>query len=123
MATFMVLVDGEAGGWGVDREALTAAIRDRWAGVETDSTPRNGARSFWWSFESEDGPGEAYLHEDGTCLYLDSSESDAVGFAVVFRRLTPAELGLVFCDEGYNFNVRLRSHATDAELIKLMTAD
>ncbi|MFM9633188.1 MULTISPECIES: hypothetical protein [Streptomyces] len=123
MATFMVLVDGEASGWGADREALTAAIRDGWAGVETDSTPRSEARSYCWSFESEDGPGEAYLHEDGTCLFLDSSESDAVRLAVVFRRLTPGDLDLVFCDEGYNFDVRLRSDVTDAELIELMTTD
>ncbi|MFJ3882941.1 hypothetical protein ACIPW5_36510 [Streptomyces sp. NPDC090077] len=119
----MVLVDGEAGGWGADREALTAAIRDGWASVETDSTPRSEARSFCWSFESEDGPGEAYLHEDGTCLYFDSSEPDAVRLAVVFRRLAPTNLDLVFCDEGYNFDVRLRSDVTDAELIELMTAD
>ncbi|MCZ4120816.1 hypothetical protein [Streptomyces sp. H39-S7] len=123
MATFMVLVDGQAGGWGVDREALTVAIRDGWAGVEMDSARRSEARSFCWSFESEDGPGEAYLHEDGTCLYLDSSESDAVRLAVVFRRLTPEGLDLVFCDEGYNFDVRLRSDVSDAELIELMAAD
>ncbi|MFJ8015034.1 hypothetical protein [Streptomyces sp. NPDC096339] len=122
MATFMVLVDGEAGGWGADREALTAAIRDGWAGVETDLTPCSEARSLCWSFSSEDGPGEAYLHEDGTCLYLDTAESEAVRLAVVFRRITPADLDLVFCDQGYNFHVRLRSDVTDAELIKLMTA-
>ncbi|MFE7777717.1 hypothetical protein ACFU5O_28225 [Streptomyces sp. NPDC057445] len=43
--------------------------------------------------------------------------------AVVFRRLVPAALDVVFCDEGYNFDVRLRSDVTDAELIELMTAD
>jgi hypothetical protein len=43
--------------------------------------------------------------------------------AVVFRRLAPARFDLVYCDEGYNFDVRLRSGNTDAELIGLMTAE
>ncbi|MFJ1722412.1 hypothetical protein ACIPDW_12990 [Streptomyces sp. NPDC087290] len=121
MATFMVLVEGEAGGWRVDREALTAAIRGRWADVEIDPTHRSVARSFCWSFETQDGPGEVYLHEDGTGIYMDLWQDDAVRLAVVFRRLTPVGLDLVFCDEGYNFDVRLRSDATDAELIKTMS--
>ncbi|MEV6204768.1 hypothetical protein AB0M64_33055 [Streptomyces sp. NPDC051771] len=86
-------------------------------------TPRSEVRSLCWSFVSEDGLGEAHLHEDGTCLYLDTAESDAVRLAVVIRRITPADLDLVFCDQGYNFHVRLRSDVTDDELIKLMTAD
>ncbi|WP_371796300.1 hypothetical protein [Streptomyces sp. NBC_01718] len=40
--------------------------------------------------------------------------------AVVFRRLAPADLDLIFCDEGCNFDVRLRTEATDAELTALM---
>lgn len=117
----MVAADSDAGGWRVDLEALTAAIRARWAGVETDSAHHSEARSFCWAFETENGPGEAYLHEDGTCLYLDLWQDDAAWLAVVFRRLAPAGLDLVFCDEGYNFDVRLRSDATDDELVELMT--
>jgi len=51
---------------------------------------------------------------------MDIWQDYAVWLAVVFRRLTSGGLDLVFCDEGYNFDVRLRSEATDAELIKLM---
>ncbi|MFD5057910.1 hypothetical protein [Streptomyces sp. NPDC058394] len=120
MAQFLVLIDGEAGGWRVDREALTAAIRARWSDVEVDSTHRSEVRSSCWYFETENGPGEAYLHQDGTCLYLDVWQEDAAWLAVVFRRLAPADLDLIFCDEGYNFDVRLRTEATDAELTALM---
>ncbi|WP_433398448.1 hypothetical protein [Streptomyces sp. CA-146814] len=120
MAQFLVLVDGEAGGWQVDREALTAAIRARWSGVEVDSTHRSEVRSICWYFETENGSGEAYLHQDGTCLYLDAWQEEAAWLAVVFRRLAPADLDLIFCDEGYNFDVRLRTEATDAELTALM---
>ncbi|MEV5479266.1 hypothetical protein [Streptomyces sp. NPDC052207] len=118
---FLVLADSEADRWRIDVEALTTAIRARWAAVETDPTHRGEARSFSWSFETENGPGEAYLHEDGTCLYLDVWQADAVWLAIVFRRLAPAHLDVVFCDEGYTFDVHLRPEATDAEMTGLMT--
>jgi hypothetical protein len=41
--------------------------------------------------------------------------------AIVFRRLAPADLAVVFCDEGYNFDIHLRPEATDAELTDPMT--
>lgn len=49
MATFMVFVDGDANGWRVDRDALTAAIEAGWARVEIDPVPRSEACSFRWS--------------------------------------------------------------------------
>ncbi|MFG2795937.1 hypothetical protein ACGFYW_04385, partial [Streptomyces pseudovenezuelae] len=67
--TFMAVVEGDVGAWRIDRDALTAAIRARWSEVEIDSMHRSEARSLIWQFETENGPGEAYLHEDGTCLY------------------------------------------------------
>ncbi|MFE2021371.1 hypothetical protein ACFW9O_25315 [Streptomyces sp. NPDC059499] len=121
MAQFLVLVDGEAGGWRVDREALTAAIRARWSSVEVDSTHLSESRSNCWRFETKSGLGEAYLHQDGTCLYLDGGHEDAAWLAVAFRRLVPADLDLIFCDEGYNLDVRLKPEATDAELTAVMS--
>ncbi|MFE1460931.1 hypothetical protein ACFW6M_07595 [Streptomyces nigra] len=113
MAQFLVLIDSEAGEGRVDSEALTTAIRARWVAVEIDSTYRSEAQSFSWSFETENGPGEAHLHEDGTCLYLDVWQEDAAWFAGMFRSLAPAHLDVVFCDEGYTFDVRLRPGATE----------
>ena len=101
---------------------LTEAIRARWPGGEIDSTQRSEVRSLIWQFETENGPGEAYLHEAGTCLYMDVWEKDAIWLAIVFRRLTPTDLDLVFCDEGYTFDVRLRAGTTEAELTDLVNA-
>ncbi|MCF4136764.1 hypothetical protein L1856_07675 [Streptomyces sp. Tue 6430] len=120
--TFLAVVEGDAGGWGIDREALTDAIRARWSGVEIDSLHRSEVRSLIWQFETENGPGEAYLHEDGICLYMDVRQEDAIWLAIVFRRLTPMDLDLVFCDEGYNFDVRLQAGTTEAELTDLVNA-
>ncbi|MFF3350752.1 hypothetical protein [Streptomyces sp. NPDC002779] len=116
------MVEGDAVGWRIDRDALTDAIRARWSAVEIDSMHHSEVRSLIWQFETENGPGEAYLHEDGTCLYMDVWEEDAIWLAIVFRRLTPMDLDLVFCDEGYTFDVRLRAGTTEAELTDLLTA-
>ncbi|CAL9329970.1 hypothetical protein SUDANB6_00052 [Streptomyces sp. enrichment culture] len=119
---FLAVVEGDAGGWRIDRDALTDAIRARWPEAEIDSTHRSGARSLTLQFKTENGPGEAYLHEDGTCLYMDVWEEDAIWLAIVFRRLAPTDLDLVFCDEGYTFDVRLRAGTTEAELTDLVNA-
>ncbi|MEU9349271.1 hypothetical protein AB0D74_49575 [Streptomyces sp. NPDC048278] len=120
--TFLAVVEGDAGRWRIDRDGLTDAIRARWSGVEIDSTQRSEVRSFIWQFETENGPGEAYLHEDSTCLYMDVWEEDAIWLAIVFRRLAPTDLDLVFCDEGYTFDVRLPAGTTEAELTDLVNA-
>ncbi|WP_437100041.1 hypothetical protein [Streptomyces sp. enrichment culture] len=120
--TFLAVVEGDAGGWRIDPDALTDAIRARWSGAEIDSMHRSEVRSLIWQFETEKGPGEAYLHEDGTCLYMDVWQEDAVWLAIVFRRLTPVDLDLVFCDEGYTFGVRVRAGTTEAELTDLVNA-
>ncbi|MEW2401292.1 hypothetical protein [Streptomyces sp. NPDC046862] len=100
--TFLAVVEGDGGGWRIDRDGLTDAIRARWSGVEIDSAQRSEVRSLIWQFDTENGPGEAYLHEDGSCLYMGVwQEDDAIWLAIVFRRLTPLDLDLVFCDEGY----------------------
>ncbi|MFE5191109.1 hypothetical protein [Streptomyces sp. NPDC056628] len=120
--TFLAVVEGDAGGWRIDRDALTDAIRARWSEVEIDSMHRSEVRSLVWQFETENGPGEAYPHEDGICLYMDVWEEDAIWLAIVFRRLTPMPLDLVLCDEGYTFDVRLRAGTTEAELTDLVNA-
>ena len=120
--TFLVVVEGDVGGWRIDRDALTDAIRARWSEVEIDSMHRSEVRSRIWQFETENGPAEAYLHEDGTCLYMDVWEEDAIWLACTFRELTPMNLDLVFCDEGYTFDVRLRAGTTEAELTDLVNA-
>ncbi|MFE0359543.1 hypothetical protein ACFW2K_28295 [Streptomyces nigra] len=120
--TFLAVVDGDAGGWHVDRDALTDAIRVRCAEVAIESSHRSEVRNLIWEFDTDNGPGEAYLHEDGTCLYMDASEEDAIWLAIAFRRLTPMHLDLVLCDEDYSFDVRLPTGTTEAELVALVNA-
>ncbi|WP_017582351.1 hypothetical protein [Nocardiopsis valliformis] len=120
--TFLVFVEGDTGGWRVDRKSLTEAVSARWPEVGIDSTHHSEVRSLLWEFETEHGPGEAYLHQGGTCLYMDVWQEDAVWLAIAFRELAPADLDLVFCDEGYTFDVQLRAGATEADLTDLVDA-
>ncbi|MGW4223282.1 hypothetical protein ACWEG1_07445 [Streptomyces bauhiniae] len=53
---------------------------------------------------------------------MDVWEEDAIWLAIVFRRLTPADLDLMFCDEGYTFDLRLRAGTAEAELADLVNA-
>lgn len=119
--TFLAVVEGDAGGWRIDWNALTEAIRARWAGTVIDSTFHSEARSLTWEFETAGGPGDAYLHEGGSCLYMDVRETDAIWLTIAFSRLIPMDLDLVFCDEGYTFDVRLPAGTTEAELTDLVT--
>ncbi|MFJ9242351.1 hypothetical protein [Streptomyces sp. NPDC101776] len=120
--TFLVWVESDADGWHAEPEALTRAIRARWPEVGVDSTHRSEVQSVVWEFETENGPGEVYLHETGICLYMDVWEEDAVRLAIAFRELAPADLDLVFCDVGYTFDVPLRAGVAEAELSDLVKA-
>lgn len=54
--TFLAVVEGDAGGWCVDRDALTDAIRARWSEIEIDSMQRSEVHSLIWQFKTEKRP-------------------------------------------------------------------
>ncbi len=117
MAAFMAFFDGSTTTWRVGSAAVTSAIMGRWAEVEADPTHRSEVCAFSWSFCTDEGPGEVFLPEDGTGLYLDAGLADSAQVACLLRQLMPDSVELVFCDEGYNFDVRVQSGVTVAELI------
>jgi hypothetical protein len=118
--TFLVAADVDARGWSVDRDALSTVILDSWPDAEVMTDPENQVRCVVWSLETEDGPGEAYLSADGTCLYMDVWEQYALRLAVAFRELAPPEVSLVFCDEGYTFDVAVPPGMTVSSLAALL---
>lgn len=77
---FLAVVERDAGGWRIDRGALTDAIHVRWSEVEIDSIHRSDVCSLAWQFKTENGPGEAYLHENGICLYMTSGKKMRSGW-------------------------------------------
>ncbi|PRY01002.1 hypothetical protein CLV72_102635 [Allonocardiopsis opalescens] len=58
------------------------------------------------------------MPEDATGLYLDAALADSARLACLLRQWMPDEVDLVFCDQGYTFDIRVRPGATAAELIE-----
>jgi hypothetical protein len=47
------------------------------------------------------------MPEDETGLYLDAALADSAQLACLLRQWMPDSVDLVFCDQGYNFDVRV----------------
>lgn len=118
MAAFMAFFDGSTTTWRVSSAVVTAAITDLWSEVEVDPTRRSEACAVSWSFSTDKGPGEVFMPEDETGLYLDAALADSAQLACMLRQWMPDSVDLVFCDQGYNFDVRVGPGATAAELIE-----
>lgn len=117
MTAFMAFFDGSTTTWRVSSAAVTSAITELWPQVEVDPTQRSEVCAFSWNFCTDEGPGEVLLPEDGTGLYLDAPLADSAQVACLLRELMPESVDLVFCDQGYYFDVRVQPGVTAAELI------
>jgi hypothetical protein len=115
--SFLTVARPATTGWKADPAALTAVMRPEWSHVETDCSDRSEVRSVVWTFRTAQGPAEAYLHRDGTCLYIDASFADAARLAVLFRGLAPEGAEVIFCDEAYTFDVHVTSQMTAEDLV------
>lgn len=112
MAAFMAFFDASTTTWRVSSAVVHSAITDLWAEVKANPTRRSEACAFSWSFCTDEGPGEVFLPEDGKGLYLDAALADSVQLACLFCQWMLDSVDLVFCDQGYHFDVRVRPGAT-----------
>jgi len=102
--SFLVLFNPAGTNWRVDRLGLIREVAIEWPGASVDTESRSEASAMAWEFEDKDGPVEASLNSDGTCLHIDGQISSATRAAVWFRRLIPSNVDLIFCDSAYNSN-------------------
>ncbi|WP_045314994.1 hypothetical protein [Lentzea aerocolonigenes] len=104
----------ESDGRRVDREVLLAALRADWPhAVLQDASPwPSEVRDVHWTQART----EAWANADGTCLYLAGEIGLVAEFAVWWRRLVPADVEVIFCDEGYNFDFPITPDMTPAGL-------
>ncbi|CAL9566756.1 hypothetical protein QWL27_24835 [Streptomyces thermocarboxydus] len=90
---------------GVRRADLIAALERDWpTAVILERQGSQKSRDVVWSYTNDSQELEGYSHVDGTCIYLDSPLALAARFALWYRGLVPAEIDLVFCDDGYSFD-------------------
>ncbi|MFK0237751.1 hypothetical protein [Streptomyces vinaceus] len=68
-----------------------------WADTVVDPNVHGEARGFTRDFQTSDGPAEAHLDTDGTCLYIDADPGDAAQIACVFRDHVPGSIEVIFC--------------------------
>ncbi|MEU1819089.1 hypothetical protein ABZ543_28465 [Streptomyces roseifaciens] len=89
---------------GVRRSDLIAALERDWpTAVIRERQGSQESRDVVWSYTDDSQELEGYSHVDGTCIFLDSPLGLAARFALWFRGLVPADIDLVFCDDGYSF--------------------
>ncbi|MFE3584525.1 hypothetical protein [Streptomyces vinaceus] len=117
MATYLALFDDSSTTCRIEPSALTPVLQDIWADTVIDPTIRSEARGFTWSFQTSCGSAETYLHTDGTCLYIDAALTDAAQIACILRDCVPESIEVIFCDQGYNFDLVITPDTTPAELI------
>lgn len=113
--TYLTVFDGDAFGWHLSRAAILSALSRDWPDLE----PRLGesdVRDVSWALPAVDGAYEAYMSEDGTCLYVEGDLSSAVSLAVWCRKLIPERIEVVFCNESYDFSAVVSS-AMSAETL------
>ncbi|MFI8391849.1 hypothetical protein [Streptomyces sp. NPDC085540] len=122
MATCLALFDDSSTTWRLEPSALTPGLQGTWTNTITDPATLNEARGFTWSFQTSSGPVETYLHTDGTCLYIDAALADAAEIACLFRQYVPGSIEVIFCDQGYNFDLVITRDTTPAELIRRVDA-
>ncbi|MDT0268766.1 hypothetical protein RM844_20985 [Streptomyces sp. DSM 44915] len=117
MATYLAFFDGSTTPWRLDAAEVTTALAGSWGAV--DAAPIRFAErpAVRWVVPTDDGPGEVVLPENGTGLYFDASLPDSARLAALLRRLVPDAVELVFCDQGYYFDVRVQPGTTAAELL------
>ena len=118
--TFLVLFDGSTTDFRVDPDMIVGEITAEWPGVRIDPTKISDARSLTWVARDVVDAFEAYLHSDGTCVYVDGQLESAADVAVWLRRFVPGEIDLIFCDSGYNFSVSVTATSRAADLLENM---
>ena len=114
--TCLVVFDGKRAGWHLDRQVLLTSLSRDCPDVE----PRVGEselRDVSWAVTGPESRLEAYLHSDGTCLYLDGDLATAAKLAIWYRGLIPERIEVTFCDDEFTFAVPVNADTTAGDLI------
>ncbi|MET8763574.1 hypothetical protein [Lentzea sp. NPDC004782] len=118
--SYLVVFDSKT--WRVDADVLRASLREEWPAAEMQPpTPHivSEVRDVHWFYRTEDAVVEAYTAKDGTCLFLKGGLDLVVKFAIWYRKLVPADIDVIFCDDGYNFDGVVTLDSTEEDLLEL----
>jgi hypothetical protein len=119
--SYLVVFDSKT--WHVDADVLRVSLREEWPAAEMQPpTPHIVSKvgDVHWFYRAEDAGVEAYTAKDGTCLYLKGSLDLVVKFAIWYRKLVPADIDVIFCDDGYNFDGVVAVDSTEEDLVEMV---
>ncbi|MER5462656.1 hypothetical protein ABT010_18640 [Streptomyces sp. NPDC002668] len=115
---YLVVFDSEK--WSVGQDALVSSLTTEWpaAAVRRRELDEGAeVRDVEWEVQRGDEEVEGYTHVDGRCIYLDGNIDLVADFALWYRKLVPKEIEVVFCDDGYSFDVAVDETSTREELV------
>ncbi|WP_326652289.1 MULTISPECIES: hypothetical protein [unclassified Streptomyces] len=115
---YLVVFDSEK--WSVGQDALVSSLTTEWpaAAVRRRELDEGAeVRDVEWEVQRGDEEVEGYTHVDGRCIYLDGNIGLVADFALWYRKLVPKEIEVVFCDDGYSFDVAVDETSTREELV------
>ncbi|NUL04854.1 hypothetical protein HRW07_16795 [Streptomyces lunaelactis] len=115
---YLVVFDSDE--WSVAQDALVSSLTTDWptASVRRRELDEGAqVRDVEWEVQREGEEVEGYTHVDGRCIYLDGAIDLVADFALWYRKLVPKEIEVIFCDDGYSFDVAVDETSTTAELV------
>lgn len=116
--TYLVVFESEE--FAVAADTLANALRTDWpqATVRRNDPPAGTeVRDVEWELPYGTEQVEGHSHVDGTCIYLDGPIDPVAQLALWYRGLVPEGIDVIFCDEGYAFDVAVSASTTKEELI------
>jgi hypothetical protein len=118
------LVTFESDTWRLERDDLVRALASDWPQAEVSvahpDSPGAEVRAVEWIVRSEHGMLEGYAHSNGQCVYLEGPIELVADFAVWYRRLLPADLQVIFCDESYSFDGVIPPDAVRGDVLAIV---
>ncbi|WP_052411135.1 hypothetical protein [Streptomyces sp. NRRL S-118] len=116
--TYLVVFDSDE--WSVGQDVLVASLAAEWpdAAIRRNQPPEGSkVRDIEWQLKRGGEEVEGHTHVDGRCIYLDGDIALVADLALWYRTLVPKDIDVVFCDEGYSFDVTIDDTTTKDDLV------
>ncbi|MEU7282565.1 hypothetical protein AB0A69_27880 [Streptomyces sp. NPDC045431] len=116
--SYLVAFDSDE--WRVGQDLLVASLAAEWPDAAVRRRELSDGDKYGdveWELRRGDADLEGRSHVDGRCLYLDGDIGLVADFALWYRKFVPAGIDLVFCDEGYHFDVTIDATTTRDDLV------
>ena len=102
--------------WNVNPQKFAHQLALRWPTVEIEEQTAEDSRYFDFDLRMPHSRVVGGFARAGDAFIMEGDLRDCVQLALWFRSIVPPEHPLVFCDEGYAYDIALTPGTTDAEV-------